>query len=104
MEFTKSPRYGDTDAGQKSTVSITPFTAKFEIRAGGNVLWTRSTQNRVPPMLFTFGDETAQDAVSKFERPDADFFKRMTLPPKIPKPEVAKLIGMSRIQNGQWIE
>lgn len=104
LEFTKSPAFGAPDGGQKTTVSITPFTAKFEIRAGNKVVWSRNTQNSVPSMLFTRGSETAQDAVSKFERPDAEFFKRMTLPPKIPKPEIVKLIGMSRIQNGLWVE
>ena len=104
LEFTKGVSFGASSGGQKSTVSITPFTAKFEIRAGKDVLWSRHGQNSVPPMLFTSGSETAQEAVSKFERPDANFFASMTLPPKIPKPELVKLIGTSRIHNGQWAE
>ncbi len=100
MKFTKQ-NFGGGEK-ETSTVSITPFTAKLEIRSGGQVLWSRNTRNYVPPMLFMRGDETVQEAVKKFERPNAEFFATLALPPRILKPELMKGMGRSRIDQGQW--
>jgi hypothetical protein len=82
--------------------NLTPFTAELEIRQGAAVLWTRSTVNRVVPLLHLKEGETVQEAVKKFEKPDAEFFARLTLPPRIPKPEVSEKVGMSVLKDGQW--
>ena len=85
------------------TATITPFTMSFEIRRGGKALWSRQTENRVPRMLFMRGkDETLQDAVSKYEKPDAGFFERLTLPPRVLKQELRKAIGRSAIKDQSW--
>jgi hypothetical protein len=85
-----------------STANLTPFTAQLEIRGGSEVLWSRSTENRVPSMLRLQEGETVQDAVNRFEKPDAAFFSRLNLPPRIPKPEVSKQVGMSSLKDGKW--
>ena len=46
--------------------------------------------------------QTVQDAVKQFERPDPDFFARLNLPPRIPKPEIAEQVGRSILKDGQW--
>ena len=87
------------------TATITPFTMSFEIQQDGKALWSRKSENYVPRMIFLRGkDETLQDAVSKYERPDAGFFERLTLPPRIPKDEVQKEIGRSRMGQQAWQE
>jgi hypothetical protein len=53
-------------------------------------------------MLFLKQGETLQDAVSKYEKPDADFFARLKLPPRIPKPEITEQIGSSILTFGAW--
>lgn len=85
-----------------STANLTPFTAELEIRRGATVLWSRATVNRVPPILHLQEGETVQDAVLRFEKPDAAFFARLNLPPRIPKPDVTAQIGMSVLKDGQW--
>lgn len=86
------------------TATITPFTAKLEIRRGTQVLWTRETTNHVPRLMFLKDGETLQTAVSKYEKPDAEFFARLDLPPRIPKPELAAGLGSSRTDGAQWVE
>jgi hypothetical protein len=86
----------------ESTANLTPFTAELQIRRGANVLWSRKTENRIPPMLRLEEGETVQDAVNRYEKPDAAFLARLNLPPRIPKPEISQQIGMSSLKDGQW--
>ena len=85
-----------------STATLHPFTAELEIRQNDEVLWERSTSNHVPMMLRLEEGETVQDAVKRYEKPDAKFFARLHLPPRIPKPQVSETIGFSVLRNGQW--
>ncbi|NUQ61660.1 MAG: hypothetical protein HUU20_04175 [Pirellulales bacterium] len=85
-----------------STANLTPFTAELEIRRGTSVLWSRSTVNRIPPLLHLQEGETVQDAVKRFEKPDPAFFSRLNLPPRIPKPEVSSQVGQSVLTEGKW--
>lgn len=84
------------------TASITPFTAKLEIRRGGQVLWTRDTINRPPSLIFSRNGESLQEAVKKYEKPDPEFFSRLQLPPRIPKPEIASGLGRSSLDGFSW--
>jgi hypothetical protein len=88
--------------GSYSTANLTPFTAELEIRRGADVLWERSTVNRIPPLLRLEEGETVQDAVKRYEKPDPSFFSRLTLPPRIAKPEISQKVGMSVLKDGQW--
>ncbi len=85
-----------------STASLTPFTAELQIRSGSNVLWTRATENRIPPLLHLNEGETVQDAVKRYEKPDPGFFSRLDLPPRIPKPEITAQVGRSVLTGDQW--
>ena len=85
-----------------STATLHPFTAELEIRGGGAVLWKRSTTNHIPTILRLQEGETVQDAVKRYEKPDANFFSLLHLPPRIPKPEVSQGVGRSQLKEGQW--
>ena len=85
-----------------SSAELTPFTAELEIRRGTTVLWTRSTTNHIPSLLRLEEGETVQDAVKRYEKPDAAFFSRLDLPPRIPKPEITKQVGRSILKDGAW--
>lgn len=87
---------------KESTASLTPFTAELQIRRGADVLWSRKTENRIPPILHLEEGETVQDAVRRYEKPDAAFFARLNLPPRILKPEITEQIGMSSLKDGKW--
>ena len=97
-------RFRDIRGGPRdtSTATLTPFTADLEIRKGSQVLWSRSTVNRVPMLLRLEEGETVQDAVKRYEKPDPSFFSRLHLPPRIPKPEVSETIGRSVLRDGRW--
>lgn len=104
LQYKSSPIGSATTAAQLHNVEIKPFTAKLEIRSGKTVLWTRNTENFAPPMLFLQGNETVEQAVKKYERPQPEFFAALQIPPRIPKSEIAKGLGSSRIDKGVWID
>ena len=76
----------------------------LKIRSSKEVLWTRATENHVPRFLFLRGDETVEAAVKKFERPQPEFFSSLQIPPRIPKAELSKGLGASRLDKGVWVD
>jgi hypothetical protein len=90
------------NADSISTATMQPFKAALEIRRGNDPLWTRETQNHPPFMLFLGKDETVQQALTKFERPDPDFFSRLHLPPRIPRTDGPYQPGFSILSDGKW--
>ncbi len=101
----KSGALGSASPAQEThNVEIKPFTAILEIRSGKSVLWTRNTENFAPPMVFLKGNETVEQAVKKYERPQPEFFSMLQIPPRIPRSEIAKGLGSSRIDKGVWID
>ena len=104
LEFEKRVLFFIPVPGDKTKkVKITPFTAKLEIRKDALVLWTRKTQNIIPPYIDLKEGETIKEAVKQFERPEPEFFERVHIPPRIPQPAYTKGIGASRIEKGVWI-
>lgn len=90
------------NADSISTASMRPFKAALEIRRGNDLLWTRETRNFPPFMLFLAKDETVQEAVTKYERPDPGFFSRLHLPPRIPRTDGPYQPGFSMLRDGKW--
>lgn len=86
------------------TAKITPYTASLEVKHGPKVLWTRKSENMVPRLLHLKKDQSVQEAVSEYEKPDPKFFTYLRLPPKVLKPEVAQFVGRSRIKEGRWAD
>jgi len=97
-------RFGYGNDAKVSTAELTPFTANFEIRSKGQRLWSRKTRNFVPPSVFLTGGKTLQEAISEYEKPDASFFEKLTLPPRIVRPDAIRGGGNSRIDSGRWID
>ena len=86
------------------TVTMKPYRASIEITQNGKVIWERSKQNMVPFIVRMEAGESLKSAVRKFEKIDPAYFERVTLPPRIFKPEIENLIGRSRVQNGRWTD
>ena len=95
---------GSTRSAPGETVNMKPYTASVEIRSGSDVLWSRSSTNMVPSLLRLEAGETVQQAVKRFEKADPAYFERLTIPPKILRPEVGKAVARSRIDNGKWVD
>ncbi|MCO6455460.1 MAG: hypothetical protein J5I93_09190 [Pirellulaceae bacterium] len=89
-------------SGPYDTASIRPYRASLEVRQGNQLLWTSSSTNMVPPFLRLDEGESLQQAVAKFERADPAYFERLTIPPRILRPEVRAAVGRSRIADGVW--
>ena len=93
---------GQSLFGPHETVTIRPYTASLVVRQGSNVLWTRRSTNMVPSFLRLEQGETLKQAVKKYEKADPSYFSRLSLPPKILRPEVSKSVGRSRLTGGNW--
>ena len=102
LSYRMMERGQSRDSASVETATIRPFTAEIQIRRGGEVLWTRETRNHVPSFLFLKKDQTLQEAVKEFERPNAAFFAQLTIPPRIPKPEIADGLGLSLLKDLTW--
>ncbi len=85
-------------------VTITPFTSELVIGDGRQILWSRKTENRVPPLIFLRDGQTLEEAVKAYERPQPEFFAGLQIPPRIPKKEYAGGLGRSRLDKGAWID
>ncbi len=88
--------------GQK--VKIQPYNASVEVRQKGALLWSQRTMNMVPSFLTLEQGQSLTQAVKAFEKPDPGYFERLTIPPKILKPEARKNVGSSSIKNGRWAD
>ncbi|MCA9175505.1 MAG: hypothetical protein KDB14_13565 [Planctomycetales bacterium] len=102
LKYREGPGLGRN--GPEHTVKINPFTANLQIRDANGVLWTRDTENHVPRMLFLRGGETVQEAAKRYERPQPEFFSSMRIPPRIPKGDLDRGLGSSRIDDSRWVD
>jgi hypothetical protein len=84
------------------TVSISPFTARLEVRLGETVLWHRESASRIPSLIVLKDGETLQQAASQYERADVEFFSRIRIPPSVPRPEAANGLGRSTVEGTGW--
>lgn len=87
---------------EHETVTIRPYTASLVVRRGDDVLWTRSSTNMVPSFFMLKQGEKLKQAVREYEKADPEYFSRLSLPPKILRPEIGKSVGRSRIVDGAW--
>jgi len=92
----------DRNSAPIQTANLTPFTARLEIRRSGQVLWSRNTTNYAPTIVFIKDGEELQNVIKNYERPNPEFFARLTIPPRIPKPELARGLGMSVPDGFAW--
>lgn len=83
-------------------VKITPYVASVTIQQGNRVLWSRKSQNMVPSLIHLKQGETLKKVIKRYEKPDPEFFDRMTIPSKILKPEHTQNLGRSSSKNGKW--
>lgn len=93
---------GGAPAGAQQTARLKPYTNSLEIRHGDDILWKRHRENMVPRLLRIEDGETVQQAVTRYERADPEYFSRLQIPPRILKPEVSQSIGRSTIQDQKW--
>jgi hypothetical protein len=92
------------DSSSVKTATIKPYTASLTVRRGNEILWSRSMTNMVPSFLSLEPGETLQQAVKKHEKADPAYFQRVTIPPRILRPDISQTVGRSRIDNGQWVD
>lgn len=89
---------------ETESVSMRPYTASIQVTSDGNMVWSRRSTNMVPSLVRLEKGESLKKAVKRYEKPDPGYFSRLTIPPRLLRPEIGKKVGRSRIQNGQWID
>ena len=87
---------------ETTKASITPFTMSFEVQRNGQTLWRRQSRNHLPQTLYLQENQTLQEAISQYEKPTERYFEYVSLPERIPKPEVSKMIGRSHVYKDHW--
>ncbi|MCA9190537.1 MAG: hypothetical protein KDB03_02195 [Planctomycetales bacterium] len=83
--------------GPKETVTYTPWTHKVEISQGSESLYSNSLHVGSPDNFSLKDGETTQAAVTRLTQPRVDYFRNLTLPPYLWKPEYRHGFGKSKI-------
>ena len=86
------------------TVTIRPYIASVKVTQRTTTLWSRRATAMVPLLIQMKPGQSVKQAVKQYEKADPEYFKRMALPPRILKPELAKSIGRSAVKNGNWYD
>jgi len=89
--------------GERETVTLKPFRASVTVSQNNKTLWQRSPQNTVP-FILRLGGQTLRQALKEFEKVDPDYFRYITIPPKLYKPDHRRDVGRSRLKNGRWVD
>ena len=55
-----------------------------------------------PDVMDTWATSSLTPQLATMWEEDPDFFARLNLPPRIPKPEIAEQVGRSILKDGQW--
>ncbi|KAA5542077.1 hypothetical protein FYK55_14805 [Roseiconus nitratireducens] len=97
---TKQRTYRNIGAFGSETVSFTPYTSKIQLVQGGKTLWQQSRTTSMP--FFISGSKSLQETAREYEKPREDFFKQVSIPKQILKPEYQSGFGTSLV-NGQGI-
>ncbi len=87
-----------------SSVECRPFSARIEIRGGGEVLWGMEVNGRPPPFLLLQNGQTAQQAVARMEVPNYGYFESCRPPVRIPAPRLLKTRGRTSFDAKGWRE
>ena len=95
---------GSSIYGETEVVTLRPYRASLRVVRGATTLWQRSTQNMVPFIVRIKPGEKLQDAVKQYEIADPEYFRRVSIPPRVFKPEYRKTVGRSRVKNGTWVD
>lgn len=83
-------------------VKITPFTASLQVRSADKVLWERKSTNMVPSFLRLPQGTSLKDMVKSYEKADPSYFERLQMPPRLLRPEFARNVGRSKLEDGSW--
>ncbi|HBE71582.1 MAG TPA: hypothetical protein DDW52_25850 [Planctomycetaceae bacterium] len=91
------PGFGPRPSGPAEKVNFTPWTHTFTITADGSQVYNAVRTYGAPQSLSTDDNETTQQAVSKYAKPQANYFKSLLVPPSILRAEYQGGLGKSRL-------
>jgi hypothetical protein len=80
-----------------SSATIQPFVSSIEIKRGNDLLWSTASSSGAPPILMLRGNESVQDSITKWEKPDPGFFGQCDIPSEILDPAKKRGLGISDI-------
>jgi hypothetical protein len=96
---TQSTQYGSIMGKETISVSISPHVSQYRILWGNEVVWQSSTTTGAPPMVHTYGGQSVQETVDRFNQPNVSFFSQSVVPDSVVDPKKSKGIGTSLVTN-----
>lgn len=83
--------------GGQQTVSVTPFISNLRIEVNKQVAWQSGTSTGAPHSMRLQAGQTAQSEIDKWQKPDPDFFGRVTVPEKLLDPTKRNGLGTTDV-------
>jgi len=87
------------DRGRDETVSVTPHISEVRIEVDGERAWQESTRTGAPPRLRLREGETVQGEISRWQRPQPEFFETLDVPDRILDPKKRYGLGTTQVTN-----
>jgi hypothetical protein len=85
------------EGNKTEQVSITPEISKITITIGEKVAWSSMTATGASPFVTLKAGETVQGEVSKWQKPNPDFFDGVKIPDRIIDPDRRQGLGSTAI-------
>lgn len=83
----------------RETVSVTPHIASIRIECGGQAAWTSGTSTGAPMMVSLSENQSVQDEVSRWQKPNPGFFDNLHMPKEILDPKRRNGVGATQVTN-----
>jgi hypothetical protein len=90
--------------GRHDEVVLEPYLLALKIESGGKIIWSRSPTRMIPTVLHMERGESLQDALDKYKTVNSDYIRYVNFPAKILKPEIARSLRTTRIDDGVWVD
>jgi len=87
------------DRGREETVSVTPHVAEVRVEVDGERAWQESTRTGAPPRMRLREGDTVQGEISRWQRPQPEFFETLDVPERLLDPKKRYGLGTTQVTN-----
>jgi uncharacterized membrane protein YgcG len=89
--------FGKPESVQSAT--LTPYISNLELYIGEKVAWSSGTRTGAPGMVSLREGQSLQDEVNRWQNPNPDFYKTVTVPESIMDPAKRNGLGTTSVTN-----
>jgi hypothetical protein len=83
--------------GGQQSATITPFISSLQLKIGDTIAWSSGTSTGAPPFVRLEQGQSLQGEVSKWQKPDPDFYGRVDIPDRIMDPKKKDGLGTTDV-------